>query len=70
MKIQKTDLIDRVLYREECETIAHSTDPFAPVAYLKFNKLRLLDKVGFVGMIDRTNYVHRYLWNTKFIVRW
>ena len=32
-------------FSDESETIAHSKDPFAPVAYLKFNKLHLADKV-------------------------
>ena len=30
---------------EEMESVAHTKDPIAPVAYLKFNHLRLIDKV-------------------------
>lgn len=31
---------------EEMESVAHTKDPIAPVAYLKFNHLRLIDKEG------------------------
>lgn len=32
-------------FREDQETVLHSKDPFAPVAYLKFHKLRLAHRV-------------------------
>ncbi|KAK4003088.1 hypothetical protein OUZ56_004871 [Daphnia magna] len=37
-------IFKKVIVVEESETVPHSKDPFAPVAYLKFPKLSLADK--------------------------
>ena len=42
-----TDLICVCILSEEMETIMHSNDPIAPVAFLKFHKLTSVEKVSF-----------------------
>lgn len=59
MKCQTTTFVFSALFfnfSEDFETVIHSNDAIAPVGYLNFRKLRLVDKeVGVSGFLFGSN---------------
>lgn len=61
------NLYSLIVYRDDYETVIHADDAFAPVGYLNFKKLSLVDKSvrGFSLIVLKNekknqNDVHRY----------